>query len=172
MVVVVVHGQDKPFEGSDGVVRGVGYRAGGCLFVDLGQDFRVAEQVVFVLADLDGATAVLQAFLSVSSSVRRLCRLHISGSARELHRTYLRDQDLVARLDTHGYSLALAIEATGTDGQDLGFVQLLDAGLGQEDAAGRLGLGFDALDQNAVEEGGERADGFQGGGLGRELMLV
>ena len=60
--------------------------------------------------------------------------------------TYLRNQHLITGLDTHSYPLALAVEATGTDSQDLGFIQLLDGGLGQEDAAGGLRIGFDALD--------------------------
>lgn len=84
---------------------------------------------------------------------------HVSSS------TYLRNEDLVALLNTHSYPLALAIQSTGTDGQDLGLVQLLDGGLGQEDAAGGLGLGLDALDEDTVEERGEGADGLESGRL-------
>lgn len=77
----------------------------------------------------------------------------------------LRHQHLVSRLYRARHALALAVEAARPDGEHLGLVELLDGGLGEEDAAGGLGLGFDALDEDAVEEGGKGADGFQGGGL-------
>jgi hypothetical protein len=80
--------------------------------------------------------------------------------------TYLRNKNLITLLNTHRYPLALAIQPAGTNSQDLGLVQLLDGGLGQEDAAGCLGLGLDALHEHAVEERGERADGLQSGRLG------
>jgi hypothetical protein len=107
-----------------------GYR----LFVDLGEDLGVAEELVLLLTGLDGRT------------------------------TKLGDQDAVADSDAHGQALAILVEATGSDGEDLGLVQLLDARLGQEDAAGRLGLGLDTLHENAVQEGGEGADRSDGGG--------
>lgn len=72
---------------------------------------------------------------------------------------YLRDQDAVALLDTHGQAVALLVEGAGADGQDLGLIELLNARLGEEDAAGGLGLGLDALDQNTVEQRGESTDG-------------
>lgn len=78
---------------------------------------------------------------------------------------YLRNEDTIADSDAHGQAVALLVEETGADGQDLGLVQLLDAGLGQEDAAGGLGLGLDALDQDAVQKRGEGTDGSDGGGL-------
>lgn len=78
---------------------------------------------------------------------------------------YLGDQDAVALADAHGQAVALLVEQAGADGEDLGLVELLDARLGEEDAAGSLGLGLDALDQDAVEEGREGADGANRSGL-------
>lgn len=72
--------------------------------------------------------------------------------------TYLRNQNLVTRRDTHGNSLAIFANSTGADSEDLGLILLLDAALGEEDAGGGLGLGLDALDQDAVEEGREALD--------------
>jgi hypothetical protein len=72
--------------------------------------------------------------------------------------TYLGDQDLVTRLDADGYPLALLIISTGSNSQYLGLVELLDGGLGQEDAGCGLGLGLETLDEDAVEERGEGLD--------------
>ena len=66
----------------------------------------------------------------------------------------LRDQDLVARLYAGGDALS---------SEDLGLVQLLDSGLGQEDAGCGLGFGLDALDEDAVEERRDAADGLDCG---------
>lgn len=95
----------------------------------------VPEELVLLLTDLDGRAAKLG------------------------------DQHPVARRDAHGHPVALLVEQAGPDGQHLGLVELLDARLGQEDAAGGLGLSLDALDEDAVEEGHEGADGAEGGGL-------
>lgn len=81
-------------------------------------------------------------------------------------RTYLRDQNPVAALDAHGHPLAVLVERAGADGKHLALVELLDARLGQEDAACRLGLGLDALHQHAVEQRDEGLDGADRGGLG------
>lgn len=86
--------------------------------------------------------------------------------------TYLRDQHPVPRRDAHGQPVALLVEQARADGQDLGLVELLDARLGQEDAAGGLGLGLDALHEHAVEERHEGADGADRGGLWGVLLLV
>lgn len=92
----------------------------------------VPEQAVLLLADLDGAAAELG------------------------------NQDLVTGLDADGNAVAGLVERARADGEDLGLVQLLDGGLGQEDAACGLGLGLEALDEHAVEERGEGADGLEG----------
>lgn len=94
----------------------------------------ISEQGVLLLANLDGRT------------------------------TELRDQDLVAGLDRRSNALAIAVKGAGTDSQNLGLVELLDGRLGQEDATGGLGLGLDALNQDAVEQGSERLDGLGGDG--------
>lgn len=85
--------------------------------------------------------------------------------------TYLRDQDTITCRNAHGEAVTLLVEGAGPDGQDLGLVELLDAGLGEEDAARRLGLGLDALDEDAVQEGREGADGSDRGGLGSSLRV-
>ena len=105
----------------------------------------VAEEVVLVLADLDGGAAELG------------------------------DEDAVASADAHGDALAVAGEGAGADGKHLGLIQLLDAGLGQEDAAGGLGLGLDPLHQHPVQQRHQRLDRADGGGLffgGRERWVV
>jgi hypothetical protein len=93
----------------------------------------VAEEGELVLADLDGAAAELG------------------------------DQDLVAGLDAGSDALAVAVKGAGADGEDLGLVELLDGRLGQEEAARGLGLGLDALHQDAVEQRRNGADGLEGG---------
>ena len=72
--------------------------------------------------------------------------------------TYHGDQDLVAGGNTHGQALAITVEGTGTDGENLGLVLLLDAALREEDTGGSLGLGLDALDQDTVHEGSKALD--------------
>jgi hypothetical protein len=101
----------------------------------------IAEERVLVLADLDGRT------------------------------TELGDQDLVADLDGGSNALAITVEGTGANGENLGLVELLDGRLGEEDATGGLGLGLDALDQDAVEQGNERLDGLGGDG-GLRVVLA
>ena len=82
------------------------------------------------------------------------------GRARKSIRasTYLRNQDLVTGSDTHGEALAILVEGTRADGEDLGLVLLLDAALREKDAGGGLGLGLDALDQDTVQERSEVLD--------------
>lgn len=72
--------------------------------------------------------------------------------------TYLRDQDTVTGSNAHGEALAVLVEDTGSNSEDLGLVLLLDAALGEEDTGGGLGLGLDTLDQDAVEEGSKALD--------------
>lgn len=76
--------------------------------------------------------------------------------------SYLGNQNTVTDGHAHGDALAIAVQATGSDGENLGLVELLNARLGQEDAAGGLGLGLDALDKHAVQEGSQVADGSDG----------
>jgi hypothetical protein len=72
--------------------------------------------------------------------------------------TYLGDEDLVTGRDTHGETLAVTVEKTGANSEDLSLVLLLNSSLGEEDTGGSLGLGLDALDQDAVQEGSEGLD--------------
>lgn len=73
-------------------------------------------------------------------------------------RTYLRDQNTVADGNAHGGTLAVLVKSAGANSEDLGLVQLLNAGLGQEDAACRLGFGLDTLHEHAVQERHQRLD--------------
>jgi hypothetical protein len=63
------------------------------------------------------------------------------------------------------YPLALLIQAPRTHRQNSRLVQFLHAGLGEENATCRFGLGFYALDEHAVEERREGLDGFESGRL-------
>ena len=89
----------------------------------------------------------------------RALRPLLRPAATIIESTYLRNQNTVTDGNAHGETVALLVESAGADGQDLGLVELLDAGLGEEDAAGGLGLGLDALDEDAVEERSQGADG-------------
>lgn len=80
---------------------------------------------------------------------------------------YLRNEHPVASSHAHRHALSVLAEGTGADGEDLGLVELLDTRLGQEDAAGRLGLSLDTLHEHTVEEGDETLDGAERGGLPR-----
>ena len=144
-----------------------------CRWNRVGNLLAVAEQLVLLLTSADGGAAKLQTQV-VSCEPQTLILQPNCHSRRELF-PYLGDQDAVTLLDAHGQAVALLVEGTGADGEDLGLVELLDARLGQEDAAGGLGLGLDALDQDAVEERGEGADGANRSGLcpgapGRSVM--
>lgn len=79
--------------------------------------------------------------------------------------TYLRDENFVTSLHTHGYPFAVLVESAGPDSKHIGLIEFLDAAFRQEDAAGGAGFGFDSLDEHAVQQGDERFDGFQSGGL-------
>jgi hypothetical protein len=93
--------------------------------------------VVFVLSDLDGRAAVLG------------------------------NEDAIALADTHGDALAILVESAGANGENLGLVELLYAGLGKEKTGGGLGLSLDALDEDAVQKRDEGLDRAEGGGLMR-----
>jgi hypothetical protein len=81
--------------------------------------------------------------------------------------TILRNQHLVTLFHTHGYSLSILVESTGTNSQDFCLVELLDRAFGEEDAASRARLSLDALDEHSVKERNQGADGFDGGRLWR-----
>lgn len=98
------------------------------LFVDLGEDLRIPEEVVLLFTDLDGAT------------------------------TELRNENLVTGGNAHRDSLAITVNGTGADGKDFGLVLLLDAALWEEDTGGSLSLRLDALDEDTVQEGSEVLD--------------
>jgi hypothetical protein len=93
----------------------------------------VPEQSELLLADLDGAAAELG------------------------------NQNLVAGLDAERYPLAILVVKTGTDGEDLALVELLDGAIRKEDASGGLGLGLHALDEDTVEERCEGLDVLEEG---------
>jgi hypothetical protein len=91
---------------------------------------------------------------------------NLDGASAEL-----RDQDLVAGLYAGSNALSIFVKHTGADSDDLGFVELLDGGLGKEDARCGLGFGLDALDEDAVEEGRNAADGLDCGLKGELVSL-
>lgn len=87
------------------------------------------------------------------------------GYMPSFSKTYLWNQHLVARLHTWLDDLSLLVKSTGANGQHTRLVELLDGRLREEDASCGLGLGLDALDEDAVEEGSERLDGLESGRL-------
>lgn len=114
---------------------------------------RIPEQRKLLLSNLDWTTTELPP-VSFFSFHRLL--------ARGRGKTYLRNQNTITLLHTHRYPLSILIETTGTNGQDLCFIEFLNGAFGQEDARCCLCLGFYSLNEDSVKEGHERADGFQG----------
>ena len=160
---------------------GISFRSFSALLVDLGQD--PAAQAMSALnpyAVEGGETYSLsrKRWYSVSPTLTGdppYCssRVSIHPILRaSFHLTYLRNEDLVASSDAHGHALAILVNAAGADSQHLGFVELFDRRLGQEDAAGSLGLGLDALHEHAVEEGDKGLDGAERGGLVRDTVSI
>src|SRR6185503_18049858 len=62
----------------------------------------------------------------------------------------LAEQHLVLRLQVEGHDLAGLVASAGADGDDLALLGLLGCGIGDDDAAGRLGLAVDAADDHAI----------------------
>ena len=56
-------------------------------------------------------------------------------------------------LTSSGDELAGLVAGAGADGDDFALLRLLLGGVGDDDAAGGLGLGVDALDDDAVVQG-------------------
>jgi hypothetical protein len=75
----------------------------------------------------------------------------------------LRNQHLVAGLYADGYPLSLPVVCAGAHCDDFRFVEFLDGCLGEEDACCGFGFGLEALHEDAVEERGDAADGFDCG---------
>jgi len=77
--------------------------------------------------------------------------------------TYLRNQHLVTGLHTRHNPLALLIHSARSHSQHLSLVELLDGAVREEETRRGFSLGLDTLDKDAVEEGDDAADGFDGG---------
>jgi len=77
----------------------------------------------------------------------------------------LGNQDSVTAGNTHRHTLAILIQGSGTDSQNLGLVKVLHARFGEEDAAGSLSLSLNSLDQNTVQERDKGLDRSDSGGL-------
>ena len=92
---------------------------------DLCEDVRVAENVELLFLDLDGVAAPLG------------------------------EQHLVTHGHGHGDEIAGLGAIAIADGDDEALVHLGLGLLGQQDAADRLGLGHHALDEHAVQQGGQ-----------------
>lgn len=147
----------------------------------------VSEQRVFLFADFDLAAAELYAMCQPLSAIPSTSPFpapcHATVAPHPLPHpqsnpssstftntlsskpTHLRNQHLIPRRNAHGQAVPLLIHHPGPDGQHVRLVQLLDRAVREEDAAGGFSVGFDALDEHAVEQRRERADGFEGGGL-------
>lgn len=84
------------------------------------------------------------------------------AQASSYGKTHLRDQNLVTRGDAGRDSVAVLVEGTRSNCQDLSLVELLDAALRKEDAGGSLILGLYPLDQDTVQEGSKVLDVAEG----------
>jgi hypothetical protein len=84
---------------------------------------------------------------------------------------YRRNQHPIASLNARLHDLALLVETARANGQDSRLVQLLDGRLWEEDAAGGLGFGLDALDEDAVQERRQGLDGLESGGLQEDKLV-
>jgi hypothetical protein len=115
----------------------------------------IPEEGELVLADLHAAATELD---EVSGSPGNTQPKTTAMNETTRTGTNLGNQNAVTGRNAHGDALAVAVEESGPDGEDLGLVLLLEAALGEEDAGSGLGLGLDALDQDAVEEGGQVLD--------------
>lgn len=78
---------------------------------------------------------------------------------------YLWYQNFVSRRNTGGHSLAIPIEAAGTNRQHFGFVQFLHTAFGQEETTSSLCFCLDPLDEDAIEERSKGGDGLECGSL-------
>lgn len=104
------------------------------LLGDLGEDLRIADKQVLVVTDLD----------------------RVAAPAGKQH--------LVARLDRSRHHLAVLVGSTGASGDDARFGKRRRGGGGrQEETRGGLGLGLEALHQDAVEQRHDRLDRSDGG---------
>ena len=133
----------------------------------------VSENRVFLLTNLHGGTTVLKhthththlssAYLFPSFLFFFFTRL----IKTQKKKTYRRNQDPVSRLHGDFDPLPVLVDSAGTDSEDLGFRELLDGRLGEVDAGSGFGLSFDfdALHEDAVEEGREGLDVTERGGL-------
>lgn len=127
--------------------------------------------MVLLVTNLDGATTELSrgkyvsvkllawaAKLGPGNDIRNArCDTRVA-SENKGDATYLRNKNLVTSADTHGDAVAILGQEARANSEDLGLVLLLDTALGQEDARGGLGLGLDALDQDAVQERSKALD--------------
>src|SRR3954447_4212985 len=62
----------------------------------------------------------------------------------------LAEQHLVLRLQVEGDDLAALVAGARADGDDLALLGILGSGIGDDDAAGCLGLAVDAADDHAI----------------------
>jgi hypothetical protein len=86
-----------------------------------------------------------------------LCPPQSQNSTRPIS-THLRDQNPISNRHAAAHSLAILIQATGTDGQNPRFVQFLDARLRKVNAGRSASLSLDALDQDTVEKRSKSLD--------------
>lgn len=106
----------------------------GRLLGDLGEDLRVTDEQVLVLADLD----------------------RVAAPAGKEH--------LVTGLDRSGDHLAVLVGSTGASSNDAGFGKgRRGSRRGNEETGRGLGLGLEALDEDSVEERDDRLDRADGG---------
>jgi hypothetical protein len=88
----------------------------------------------------------------------------------ESRETYLGDQNLVTNSDAGANPLAILVQSSGADGQDLCLVEVLDGAVREEDSGRGLGLGLDALHEDTVKERRDAAERLDCGLKEHEML--
>lgn len=131
------------------------------LLVDLGQDLGISDEEV--LLEVQGkksemSVAHLKVLRTRITTSRQSMKTHILADLDAVAAP-ARKEDLVSDLDARRNDLAILIGDTGAGSDDAGLgKRRLCGSRGQEETRSRLGLGLEALNQDAVEEGHDRLD--------------
>src|SRR5581483_8701130 len=94
-------------------------------------------------------------FLDHAENVAFLHDQEVLAIELDLRARPLAEQDPVAGFDVERDELALLVAAAGAGGDNLAFLRLLLGGVGNDDAASRSFLGFDAAHDDAIMQWAE-----------------
>ena len=137
----------------------------------------VSEQRVLLISNLDRWSSILpsrqqtlsmkfhpfQYVITIHAQVRPFSSstpLSLSNLPQPQRRikTHLRNQNLIPHSHRTANPLPILVQSTGSNSQHPRFIQFLHTALRKEDTRCSLGFRFDALDQDAIEEGREGFD--------------